>query len=346
MRNTSNAHKFYLMFSVVLLTALALAVWLSLDFVTSLFKTSVPLISAIIAVIWGSICLAMWYIISAYRDISVFDHFTEWCKTPEAEGFDIDRVESGFLGVVLRPIIGSIRHNGSRGLTSASEVRSMMDSIEHSISSRANLVSFLGGFLILLGLLGTFLGLTITLDSMGTIIRTLAGGLRQDATDSIVTVMVELITRLNEPLAGMGTAFSASLFGLAGSAVVSILAVLMSRLHDQLKWELESWLSEQVRISSQSVRQDGLDFPMDGNLPEQLLAIDQQLAALRDETGAALATANNYLLEMFIQQKQATEILRTTMDLAAETQKGLLFGNDLTGRLVKDSQLLVATLGR
>ena len=346
MRNTSNAHKFYLMFSVVLLTALTLAVWFSRDFVTSLYKTSIPLNSVIIAVIWGSISIAMWYIISAYRDISVFDHFTEWCKTPEAEGFDIDRVESGFLGVVLRPIIGSIRHNGSRVLTSTSEVRSIMEGVDQNISSRANLVSFLGGFLVLLGLLGTFLGLTITLESMGTILSTLAGGLNNQATDSILTVMVELITRLKEPMLGMGTAFSTSLFGLSGSGVIGILAMLLSRMHDQLKWELESWLSEQVRISSQTVRKDGLDFPMEGNLPEQLLAIDQQLAALRDETGAALATANNYLLEMFIQQKQATQLFRTTMDLAAETQKGILFGNDLTGRLVKDSQLLVSTLGR
>lgn len=344
MRNTSNAHRFYLGFSVLLLIGLAAAVWFSRDFVITIFKTSVPLNSAIIAVIWGSICLAMWYIISAYRDISVFDRFTQWCKTPEDEGFDIDRVESGFLGVVLRPIIGSIRHNGSRGLTSASEVRSMMDSVEQNISSRANLVSFLGGFLVLLGLLGTFLGLTITLDSMGTILSTLAGGLRQDATDSILTVMVELITRLNEPLAGMGTAFSTSLFGLAGSGAVGILAVLMSRLHDHLKWELESWLSEQVRISSESARKDGQDFPLDGDLPEQLLAIDQQLAALRSETGAALSTANTYLLEMFILQKQATEILRTNMDLTAEIQKGILLGNDLTGRLARDSQLLVSTL--
>ncbi|MEF2230837.1 MAG: hypothetical protein V3571_07900 [Pseudodesulfovibrio sp.] len=344
MRNTSNAHNLYLGFSIGLLVALAVAVWYSFDFITSLYKTSVPINSAIVGVIWGSICIAMWYIISAYRDIAVFERFTEWCSAHETDDFDIERVESGFLGVVLRPIIGSIRANGSVVVSSTSETRSMVEGLEQSISSRAKLVSFLGGFLVLLGLLGTFLGLTITLQSMGIILTKLAGGLQNASNDSILQVMVELITRLKEPMGGMGTAFSTSLFGLAGSGVVGVLAMVLSRVHDQLKWNLESWLSEQVRLSSQDAPDDGLNFPMNGDLPEQMRAIVQQLAASRDETNAALADSNKFLLEMTIQQQQAAEIFRSLKDLAAETQKGILLGNELTGRLVKDSRQLLSAL--
>lgn len=344
MRNTSNAHKLYLGFSIGLLLALAVAVGYSFDFVTSLYETSVPINSAIVVVIWGSICIAMWYIISAYRDITVFDRFTEWCRSPENDGFDIERVESGFMGVVLRPIISSIRENGSVMVSSTSETRSMVEGFEQSVSSRAKLVSFLGGFLVLLGLLGTFLGLTITLQSMGIILSKLAGGLQNASNDSILLVMVELITRLKEPMGGMGTAFSTSLFGLAGSGVVGVLAMILSRVHDQLKWNLENWLSEQVRLSSQDTSGDGLNFPMDGDLPEQMRAIALQLAASKDETNAALANSNKFLLEMTIQQQQAAEIFRTLKELTAETQKGILIGNELTGRLVKDSRQLVSTL--
>jgi len=344
MRNTSNAHRFYLGFSILFLIGIGMGVWFSRDFAAALFRTSVPLNSIIIAVIWGSICMAMWYIISAFRDISVFDHFTQWCKTPEADGFNIERVETGFLGTVLRPIIASIRKNGSVEVSSSSEVRSMMDGVEQSISSRSNLVSFLGGFLVLLGLLGTFLGLTITLQSMGAILSTLAGGLNQSANNSLLTVVVELITRLQEPLGGMGTAFSTSLFGLAGSGAVGVLAMILSRVHDHLKKDLENWLSEQVRLSCQTIRHDGLDFPMDGDLPAQLLAIDQQLASFRQESISALANTNKLLLEIFIQHQQATEILRASGDMTAEIQKGILYGNELTGRLVRDSRLLAASL--
>jgi methyl-accepting chemotaxis protein len=344
MRNTSNAHKLYLGFSIGLLLALAIAVWYSFDFVTSLYETSIPINSAIVVVIWGSTCIAMWYIISAYRDITVFDRFTEWCRNPESDGFDIERVESGFMGVVLRPIISSIRENGSVMVSSTSETRSMVEGFEQSVSSRAKLVSFLGGFLVLLGLLGTFLGLTITLQSMGVILSKLAGGLQQASNDSILLVMVELITRLKEPMGGMGTAFSTSLFGLAGSGVVGVLAMILSRVHDQLKWNLENWLSEQVRLSSQDSSDDGLNFPMDGDLSEQMRAIALQLAASKDETNAALADSNKFLLEMTIQQQQVAEIFRTLKELTAETQKGILLGNELTGRLVKDSRQLVSTL--
>lgn len=344
MRNVSNAHKLYLGFSVGLLLSLAVAVWMSFDFIASLYKTSVPINSAIIAVIWGSICIAMWYIISACREISVFVQFTEWCKKPNEVDFDLNRIEFGFLGVVLRPIIGSIRHNGSAIVHSTSETRSMVEGFEQSVSSRAKLVSFLGGFLVLLGLLGTFLGLTITLQSMGVILNKLAGGLQNASNDSILQVMVELIVRLKEPMGGMGTAFSTSLFGLAGSGVVGVLAMILSRVHDQLKWYLENWLSEQVRLSSSNDKEEDINFPLDGDLPEQLKAIAVQLASTNAETNAALANSNKFLLEMTIQQQQAAEIFRALKEQAIETQKGIMLGNELTGRLVKDSRQQISIM--
>jgi len=344
MRNNSNVHKLYLGFSIGFLLALVVAVWSSFDFAVSLYKTSVPINSAIVAVIWGSVCIAMWYIISACRDITVFNRFTEWCRDPEGNDFDIDRLESGFLGVILRPIIGSIQHNGSALVQSTSETRSMVEGFEQSVSSRAKLVSFLSGFLVLLGLLGTFLGLTITLQSMGIILSKLAGGLQNASNDSILQVMVELIVRLKEPMGGMGTAFSTSLFGLAGSGVVGVLAMILSRVHDQLKWHLESWLSEQVRLSSLEDEDEGIDFPTGGELPEQLRAIAIQLASSNDDTKAALANSNKFLLEMTIQQQQAAEIFRALKEQAIETQKGIMLGNELTGRLVKDSRQLVSSL--
>ncbi|MBI9080928.1 MAG: hypothetical protein JEY79_14465 [Pseudodesulfovibrio sp.] len=344
MRNISNTHKLYLGFSVGLLLALAAAIWSSFSFVVSLYKTSVPINSAIIVVIWGSICIAMWYIISVCRDISVFSHFTDWCDDPDEADFDLERIQSGFLGVVLRPIISSIQTNGSVIVHSTSEIRSMVEGFEQSVSSRAKLVSFLGGFLVLLGLLGTFLGLTITLQSMGIILSKLAGGLQNSSNDSILQVMVELIVRLKEPMEGMGTAFSTSLFGLAGSGLVGVLAMILSRVHDQLKWYLESWLGEQVRLSTLEEKEEGIDFPTNGDLPEQLKAIAVQLASASSETNAALANSNKFLLEMTIQQQQGSEIFRALKEQAIETQKRIMLGNELTGRLVKDGRQQVSLI--
>jgi hypothetical protein len=66
--------------------------------------------------------------------------------------------------------------------------------------------------LIFLGLLGTFWGLLQTVAAVGDTIRNL-----NISTGQSGTVFEELKAGLEAPLAGMGTSFSSSLFGLAGS---------------------------------------------------------------------------------------------------------------------------------
>ncbi len=43
--------------------------------------------------------------------------------------------------------------------------------------------------------------------------------------------------------------------------------MILSRVHDQLKWHLESWLSEQVRLSSLEDEDEGIDFPRAESCP-------------------------------------------------------------------------------
>lgn len=348
MRSSPSIHKLYLFFTVCLLLTLGVGVFTNFEFIATLYKTSVPINSIIIFVIWSSICLALAYIVSACREITVFQQFTKWCDDKDNVDFDVDKVKAGFLGSVLKPIILSVEHHGSAVVGSTSETRSMVESYEQSVSSRAKLVTFLGGFLVLLGLLGTFLGLTITLQSMGVILSKLAGGLQDSADTSILKVMIELIMRLKEPMAGMGTAFSTSLFGLAGSGVVSVMSVILSRVHDQLKWHLESWLSGQVRFanlaSSGSEGADDIAFPVDGALPEQLLAFSEQMSKNNDEVKKSLSDSNKFLLEMTIQQKQSVEVYRNLEKLNTESKKQISLGNELTGRLLKDTRQMLTVL--
>jgi len=72
--------------------------------------------------------------------------------------------------------------------------------------------------LIFLGLLGTFYGLLETVRSVGDVI----GALNIGAGD-VARTFADLKSGLELPLHGMGTAFSASLFGLAGSLVLGFL---------------------------------------------------------------------------------------------------------------------------
>ena len=102
--------------------------------------------------------------------------------------------------------------------------------------------------LVFLGLLGTFWGLLETVQSIGNVISglTIKG-------DAVQDVFERLKSGLQAPLAGMGTAFSSSLFGLAGSLVLGYLALQAGQAQNRFYNDLEEWLSGQTRISGGGV---------------------------------------------------------------------------------------------
>ena len=100
---------------------------------------------------------------------------------------------------------------------STSSMRSMLDSIANRLDEARDITRYLTGLLVFLGLLGTFWGLLATIGSIGQTIQALDPG-TGDADD----VLDALKAGLSAPLAGMGTAFSSSLFGLSGSLVARL----------------------------------------------------------------------------------------------------------------------------
>ena len=75
--------------------------------------------------------------------------------------------------------------------------------------------------------------------------------------DAVQDVFKSLKSGLQAPLTGMGTAFSSSLFGLAGSLVLGYLALQAGQAQNRFYNDLEEWLSGQTRIGSGGVSGDG-----------------------------------------------------------------------------------------
>ncbi len=295
MAYNSNKYRLYLTLSLLVLLTVVGSVVISYAFLQKLFATSEIINSIIIAVFAGSVIISFRYIFSVRRDMFLLAEFTEWCENPEDSSFDLTDLSKGMLGNVLTSIGSSIKENGVLIVKSSSDSRSIIESLEQNFSSRSSLISFLGGFLVLLGLMGTFLGLTLTLQSMGEILSTLAGGLADSSDTSILQVMIQLIVELKNPMAGMGTAFSTSLFGLAGSAVVGILAILLSRMHDQLKQRLENWLNEKTEYSASKSGAPGT-VSADQDLGSQMAAISAQLDKNNEALLESLENTNKLLL--------------------------------------------------
>ena len=140
--------------------------------------------------------------------------------------------------MLLAPMATMLRDRRGHLSLSTTSMRSIMDSIGGRLDESRDTGRYLVGLLVFLGLLGTFWGLLETMQSVGKAISTLDS--RQ--TDSVL-VFEELKNGLAAPLRGMGTAFSASLMGLAGSLVLGFLDLQASHAHNRFYNELEEWLS-------------------------------------------------------------------------------------------------------
>lgn len=140
--------------------------------------------------------------------------------------------------VLLAPMATMLRDRTGSLSLSTSAMRSFMDSIGSRLDEARDTGRYLVGLLVFLGLLGTFWGLLDTIQSVGTAIESLD----TKATDN-VQMFGDLKAGLIAPLKGMGTAFSASLLGLAGSLVLGFLELQASHAHNRFYNELEEWLS-------------------------------------------------------------------------------------------------------
>ncbi len=116
---------------------------------------------------------------------------------------------------LLGPMATMMGERGGRVTLSAMSMRSLLDGIALRLDESRDISRYLIGLLIFLGLLGTFWGLLQTITAVGEVIS----GLRVDGGD-FGSQFSTLRKGLEAPLAGMGTAFSSSLFGLAGSLIL------------------------------------------------------------------------------------------------------------------------------
>lgn len=142
-------------------------------------------------------------------------------------------------------LLGERQASGGRTALSAMSLRSLLDSISTRLDESRDISRYLIGLLIFLGLLGTFWGLLQTVAAVGGVI----GGLTIESND-LGTVFSDLKVGLESPLEGMATAFSSSLFGLAGSLALGFLDLQLGQAQNRFYNDLEEWLSTHTRLTS------------------------------------------------------------------------------------------------
>jgi len=194
-------------------------------------------------------------------------------------------------------------------------MRSLMDGLGSRLDEARDLSRYFMGLAIFLGLLGTFWGLLETVGSIGEVIRdlTITG-------DDAGAIFNDLKTGLEAPLSGMGTAFSSSLLGLAGSLVLGFLDLQSSRAQNTFLNDLEEWLAGLTRLSSGGSMGD-LEG---GSVPAYIQALLEQSADSLDDLQRTIARGEEGRIATQTQLRQMTETLAALADQMRTEQAVLL----------------------
>src|SRR5438105_820486 len=209
-------------------------------------------------------------IVYIFRQVLLLDPEIDWIESFRYRAAGDEQVgDDRPTPRLLAPMARMLEtRQGGRVSLSASSLQTLLDGIASRLAETREASRYLIGVLIFLGLLGTFYGLLETVRSVGGVLSGLSGGGGDAA-----RALADLKAGLESPLAGMSTAFSSSLFGLAGSLVLGFLDLQAGQAQNRFYNELEEWLSTYTRLSSGSLGEGG-----DGSVPAYIQALLEQNA--------------------------------------------------------------------
>jgi hypothetical protein len=141
------------------------------------------------------------------------------------------RLKPGTIGDFLATV-----HRVVRSGEASATLPYLLDSLATRSEDRRALVRFLTGALILLGLIGTFYGLLITIDG----VKEVLGGLSAQTAQDTMGLLTSLRERLAQPMGGMALAFSSSLFGLSASLILAFLELQLFHAQSDVHARMES----------------------------------------------------------------------------------------------------------
>jgi hypothetical protein len=218
--------------------------------------------AALNGLILGVLVLGIGYI---FRTVLILTREVAWLEHFRAGQPAISNIPAPRL---LAPMASMLGERSERFSLSAISMRSLLDGVGARLDESRDISRYMIGLLIFLGLLGTFWGLLQTIDAVSDVIANLSVGSKE-----LGPVFDDLKAGLQAPLSGMGTAFSSSLFGLAGSLVLGFLELQAGQAQNRFYNDLEDWLSGQTRLAS-----GALSGEADQSVPAYVQALLEQTA--------------------------------------------------------------------
>ena len=140
---------------------------------------------------------------------------------------------------------------------SANSLSTILDGVSSRLDESREILRYMIGLLVFLGLLGTFWGLLQTISSVSGVINTIDFNISNVPNEG-TSLFMDIQKGLSAPLSGMSTAFSSSLFGLAASLILGFLDLQVGQASNRFFNELEDWLSQMAIFTTNETGNNGL----------------------------------------------------------------------------------------
>ncbi len=270
-----------LLFMLTVLGLVGAGFYLGLQQITAIYQSN-PYLNGVIL---GVFVLG---VLSCFNQVFLLMNSVRWIErfARDAGGHSYSAAPS-----LLAPLATLLRSRGARTQVSSSSGRSILDSVAQRIDEDREITRYIGNVLIFLGLLGTFYGLATTVPALVETIRSLNPGEGESGAD----IFGRLQSGLEAQLGGMGTAFSSSLLGLAGSLIVGLLELFAGHGQNRFYRELEEWLSTITRIGIEGEDGSGADMGAMGAFVDQLgEVVDTMQMMMAQNEGERSETENRF----------------------------------------------------
>ena len=259
----------YLFRMIIFLCVVAIACFFLVMPLNDAFMSNAPLNSLILGVLILGICYNFRNVVLLYPELAWIKAFRENRGFSEFQK-DLEEQKITVQPRLLAPMAAMLSdRDSSRFSLSTLAMRSLLDGIVSRLDEYRDISRYSIGLLIFLGLLGTFWGLLETVGSIGDVIS----GLTITGNENTENMFETLKKGLEAPMSGMGTAFSSSLFGLAGSLVLGFLDLQANQAQNRFYNDLEDWLSSVTKLSSGVLNAEG-----DQAVPVYVQALLEQTA--------------------------------------------------------------------
>ena len=219
---------------LISLGAVGATCWLMYPTLRHIFEANHGLSFLILAVFVLGLITCFWQLWQLVQSVSWIDGFVQ-----DRPGAEVDAAPR-----ILAPLAALLGPRTARMQISSTASRSILDSVATRLDEARDITKYLTNLLIFLGLLGTFYGLATTVPAVVETIRSLTPQEGESSAD----VFAKLMSGLEDQLGGMGTAFSSSLLGLAGSLVIGLRELFAGHGQNRFYRDLEEWLSSITRI--------------------------------------------------------------------------------------------------